>query len=417
MADEKRSAVLVLLLNELVDSDDEKPTRGKTREWIKRREQNGYFNNIIKELKIEDRFGFREMFRMDVGDFEFILNEISHLITPGQIRNCGGHRPIMPEERLALTLRFLATGESFQSLHFQFRIALNAISYIIRGCCNALVDKLVPKFLKLPSSEKEWLEIAKNFETRWNYPHALGAIDGKHVTIKKPANCGSYYYNYKHTHSIILLAIAGPNYECLYADVGSNGRVNDSGVWNNSSLLQSIQDGSVKLPKDDELAVSGVTLPYVFVGDDAFALKKFMMKPYPQQNLTVDRRIYNYRHSRARRISENLFGILANRWRIFFTTINLEPKYVENLVLSTLALHNMLIKNPAYRSGNLADSTLENGDVREGEWRDNVTTDTFHPLQIPRSGHNASATAKVVRDEFKDYFMNEGAVEWQWKFC
>jgi len=329
---------------------------------------------------------------MDVGDFEFILNEISHLITPGQIRNCGGHRPIMPEERLALTLRFLATGESFQSLHFQFRIALNAISYIIRGCCNALVDKLVPKFLKLPSSEK-------------------------HVTIKKPANCGSYYYNYKHTHSIILLAIAGPNYECLYADVGSNGRVNDSGVWNNSSLLQSIQDGSVKLPKDDELAVSGVTLPYVFVGDDAFALKKFMMKPYPQQNLTVDRRIYNYRHSRARRISENLFGILANRWRIFFTTINLEPKYVENLVLSTLALHNMLIKNPAYRSGNLADSTLENGDVREGEWRDNVTTDTFHPLQIPRSGHNASATAKVVRDEFKDYFMNEGAVEWQWKFC
>jgi len=35
MADEKRSAVLVLLLNELVDSDDEKPTRGKTREWIK----------------------------------------------------------------------------------------------------------------------------------------------------------------------------------------------------------------------------------------------------------------------------------------------------------------------------------------------------------------------------------------------
>ena len=52
--------------------------------------------------------------------------------------------------------------------------------------------------------------------------------------IKKPSNCGSYYYNYKHTHSIILSAITGPEYECLYADVGSNGRVNDSGVWNNS---------------------------------------------------------------------------------------------------------------------------------------------------------------------------------------
>ena len=109
------------------------------------------------------------------------------------------------------------------------------------------------------------------------------------------------------------MAIDGLECDCLYADVGSNGRVNDSGVWNKSSLLQAIQNGSVKLPKDDALPVNGVIAPYLFVGDDAFALKKYMMKPYPQQNLTADKRVYNYRYSRARRISENLFGILANR--------------------------------------------------------------------------------------------------------
>ena len=155
---EKTSAALVLVLNELMDSDDAKPTRGKTREWVKRREQSRYFNNIVKEVKVEDRLGFREMFRMDVGDFEFILGKISHLISPRQ-----------------------------------------------------------------------------------NYPHALGAIDGKHVMIRKASNAGSYYYKYKHRHSINLLAITGPEYECLYADVGSNGRGNDSGVWNESSLLQAIQ--------------------------------------------------------------------------------------------------------------------------------------------------------------------------------
>ena len=98
------------------------------------------------------------------------------------------------------------------------------------------------------------------------------------------------------------MAIAGPKCECLYADVGSNGRVNDSNVWNKSSLLQAIQNGSLKLPKDDALPVNGVIAPYDFVGDNAFPLKKFMMKPYPQQNLTTDKRVYNYRHSRARRI-------------------------------------------------------------------------------------------------------------------
>ena len=74
-----------------------------------------------------------------------------------------------------------------------------------------------------------------------------------------------------------------------------------------------IQNGSVKLPKDDALPVNGAIAPYVFVGDDAFAPKKFMMKLFPQQNLTSSKRVYNYKHSRARRISENLFGILANR--------------------------------------------------------------------------------------------------------
>ena len=150
---EKTSEVLVLVLNELIDN--EKPTPGKTREWVKRREQSGYFNNIVKELKVEDRLGFREMFRMAVGDFEFILGKISQLISLRQMSNFGGHLPIMPDERLALTLRYIATEESFQSLSFQFRIPLNAVSYIIKGCCNALVDELVPVFVKTPSSEQE----------------------------------------------------------------------------------------------------------------------------------------------------------------------------------------------------------------------------------------------------------------------
>ena len=45
------------------------------------------------------------MFWMDVGDFEFILGKISHLISPRQMSNFGGNLPIMPDERLALTLR------------------------------------------------------------------------------------------------------------------------------------------------------------------------------------------------------------------------------------------------------------------------------------------------------------------------
>ena len=131
--------------------------------------------------------------------------------------------------------------------------------------------------------------------------------------------------------------------------------------------------------------------------------------------------MYNYRHSRARRISENFFEILANRLRVFFTIINLEPKYVEDVVLTALILHNMLIKSPnslnIYRPASFADCILDDGEIADGEWRANVVSDSFYSLQVPRTGHNASLDAKLVREKFMDYFVNDGAVEWQWKYC
>ena len=86
----------------------------------------------------------------------------------------------------------MATGESFHFLSFQFRISRKAVSYLVKGCCDAIVERMVPIYIPLPSSPDKWRKISVKFEDRWNYPHALGAIDGKHVTIKKPDNCGLF---------------------------------------------------------------------------------------------------------------------------------------------------------------------------------------------------------------------------------
>ena len=89
-----------------------------------------------------------------------------------------GNRPILAGERLALTLRYLATVESFQFLSCPFRIFLVAVSYIVKGYCSAINHRLQNMFIELPDSRERWLEISRKFEQRWNYPHALGAKDG-----------------------------------------------------------------------------------------------------------------------------------------------------------------------------------------------------------------------------------------------
>ena len=101
------------------------------------------------------------------------------------------------------------------------------------------------------------------------------------------------------------------------------------------------------------------------------ALKTSMMKPYSQNDLTIDKTICNYRQSRALRISENLFGIFANRWRIFYTMIPLISKRIDNTILSTLALDNMLCRSTSsrnvYRPAILVDSIDDHGNLVEGD--------------------------------------------------
>jgi hypothetical protein len=72
--------------------------------------------------------------------------------------------------------------------------------------------------LQVPSTEEEWKEVSNEFLIRWNFPHCIGAMDGKHVAIKCPANSGSNFYNYKNFFSIVLFAIVDADYKFLYVD-------------------------------------------------------------------------------------------------------------------------------------------------------------------------------------------------------
>ena len=391
MAESIQDEVVLALL--LLDEDEKDQKNIEERQcWIQplltKRETLGAFNTKFQDVRMDPQ-KCRAYIRMNNTQFLYLVDLLSEDLQKEntQMRKC-----ISPEEKICLTLRYLATGETFRSLEFQFRISRKTISDAVISTANSLVKRLGAQYLSTPKSEESWIEIADKFNERWNFPNGLGAIDGKHIVIRQPGKSGSHYRNYKGTDSIVLMAMVGPEYEFLYVEVGANGRNSDGGIWDRCDLKKAIEKETLNLPAPRVLPNGDCKLPFVITGDDAFPLKPYLMKPYPMKNLSLEKRIFNYRLSRMRRISENGFGILANRWRIFRRSIALEPEKVKTITLAAITLHNWQSSISSIGKvdlpNGLVDQENSSNEIISGNWRDEEPTGTWFPITNDKFGTN-----------------------------
>ena len=144
--------------------------------------------------------------------------------------------PISAKEKLAITLRYLATEESLSSLKYQLRVHETTIGKFIIPVCEAIYNVLAPDYMKCPSAKEEWEYIIDRTNSRWQFPNCYAAADGKHIGIICSKNCGSQFYNYKGFFRIVLLAFVDYDYKFLIAEVGYQGRISDGGVFINSAF-------------------------------------------------------------------------------------------------------------------------------------------------------------------------------------
>ena len=215
------------------------------------------------------------------------------------------------------------------------------------------------------------------------------------------------------------MGMIGPEYEFLFGDVGMNVRNSDGGNWSQSPLKLALEYGPLNLPDPTPLPGRSKLVPYVCTGDGAFPLSSFMMKSYPQKGLTTEKRVLNYRLPRMRGISENEFGILANCWRMFRRPFSLEPEKVKVIALVPITLHNWLQKNSSYGKVYIPNDLFDNedittGEITEGVWSKDPLTESCYSTSVTKA-KDPIQEAKSIREEFNEYFFNEGSVPGQWR--
>ena len=253
-----------------------------------------------------------------------------------------------------------------------------------------------------PPSEQDWLAIAQNFDSYWNFPHCIGAMDGKHIVIQAPPNSGTLFFNYKGTFSVVLLALVNADYTFIAVDIGNYGRNSDGGTFARSPIGKGLADNALNVPKAEPLrnAPEYGPMPYSIVADEAFPLKEYLLRPYPGRHLPQDKRIFNYRLFRARRISENAFALLATRWRIYQRRLGLHPENLNKVIKATVILHNMLQR-------------CSRDELPVPPRESDSESASFQNIE-PQPPRRPSNYAMEVRDKFKEYFSSQsGSVPWQ----
>nr|XP_049466946.1 uncharacterized protein LOC125908303 [Anopheles coluzzii] len=245
-----------------------------------------------------------------------------------------------------ITLRYLSTGIPFKSLSFTYCIAHNTIGLIVYET----------------SATSAFRNVEKEFRHKWNFPNCIGAIDGKHIRMKAPptikeneifrrghalaseqfrvfptvspcfymplackshtfsfsllegpAFSGTQYYNDKKYFSLHLQAVADVNWKFIAIDVGEYGSRSDSSVFNSSSLFELIRSNRLNIPPPKPLPGTTQRMPHVFIGDQGYPLKPFLLRPFPDSEDPA-KNYFNHLLSMARRCVECAFGLLVVKW-------------------------------------------------------------------------------------------------------
>ncbi|CAH1998907.1 unnamed protein product [Acanthoscelides obtectus] len=193
---------------------------------------------------------FVQCYRMSKASYLELVKLLSPFLSK---MNTNMQECVSAEERILITLRYLATGCTFVSLSLYFARGETTVGIIVKETTKIIWDLLNDTYMPLPTVEK-WKAIADRFEFLWNLPNCIRAIDDGLFTVIEP---------------------------------GYAGRNSDGGIFRASRIKYWITQGNFEIPSPSPLTHDGkrVPLPYYFVGDEAFPLTRYLMRPYPKRTL------------------------------------------------------------------------------------------------------------------------------------
>ena len=285
---------------------------------------------------------FKKTLRVSRKTFQHILEPIRHRLERRNVNE----EPITPEERFAICLYRLGSGDYYHTIAEMTGLGVATVCTIVSEVSRAIVEYLwAEKVSKhLPKNQEMFINKMVDMEEFWQFPCCWAAVDGCHIPIKCPPggleSCKEFH-NFKNFYSLVLMALVDAKYRFIWASCGLPGNSHDSVILQSTTLWQQIKEEDF-IPKIGK-KIKGRTVPPLVLGDSAFPLQAWLMKPYTDATLTAEQKYFNYRLSRARMVTEGAYGQLKGRWRVLLRKCESDTEQIKIATLACIVLHNACI--------------------------------------------------------------------------
>ncbi|XP_025031539.1 uncharacterized protein LOC103061706 isoform X1 [Python bivittatus] len=241
--------------------------------------------------------------------------------------------PIAVEERVAITVWWLATQASYREVAHQFGIGRTTVGNIVVEVCLA-IELLLKCTVCLGDHQK----IMDGFGAM-GFPHCVGAVDRCHIPICAPYGQREQCVNRKNYYLMLLQGTVDHTGRFIDIEVGYSGTHRDAFMFRNSSLCKAM-DAGVFVPGNPTMTYGGVTIPPLILGDDAYPLRRWLMKPFVGR-LGHREMLYNRVFHRCRNVVERAFGRLKARWHCLTMQLPVAEENVVSVISSCVVLHNI----------------------------------------------------------------------------
>ncbi|KAK4307202.1 hypothetical protein Pmani_021018 [Petrolisthes manimaculis] len=268
---------------------------------------------------------FRKRYRLDQQGFLYVTELIREVIANRTERS----HAVTPEMKVALTLRYFATGKMQLCNADDFGLSQPTISRAISQTVDALTaPHIITRFIDFPTNPMEIQRIQADFYRIAGFPGVVGAIDGTHVKIVAPHDYEEVYVNRKNVHSINVQVVFDANFILRDLVAQWPGSVHDSRILRESGLWDGFEQNQIP---------AGCYM----LGDSGYPCKRWLLTPYLRPAEREYQEAFNRAHKKTRSVVERGIGQLKRRFHVLHDEIRVNPQKASKIIMACGILHNI----------------------------------------------------------------------------